>query len=106
MDAISFVLGVKTGVLRGNNLRELIRRDISSEYSKITAFVELVYQLNDNEELILKRTILPKGNSEYRINNKVVKEEEYEKKIKDLGIVIKARNFLVFQVIIIIFFFF
>ena len=31
MDAISFVLGVKTGVLRGSNLREMLYVNVDSE---------------------------------------------------------------------------
>lgn len=39
------------------------------------------------------------SSSEYRINNKVVGLSEYSEELEKLGILIKARNFLVFQVI-------
>lgn len=38
------------------------------------------------------------GSSEYKINNKVVQLHEYSEELEKLGILIKARNFLVFQV--------
>lgn len=38
------------------------------------------------------------SSSEYRINNKVVSLPEYSDELEKLGILIKARNFLVFQV--------
>ena len=37
------------------------------------------------------------GSSEYKINNKVVQLHEYSEELEKLGILIKARNFLVFQ---------
>lgn len=41
---------------------------------------------------------VPGSSSEYRINNKVVGLPEYSEELEKLGILIKARNFLVFQV--------
>ncbi|XP_061469779.1 structural maintenance of chromosomes protein 1A-like isoform X2 [Rhineura floridana] len=42
--------------------------------------------------------IIRKGSSsEYKINNKVVQLSEYSEELEKLGILIKARNFLVFQ---------
>lgn len=38
------------------------------------------------------------SSSEYRINSKVVSLPEYSEELEKLGILIKARNFLVFQV--------
>lgn len=38
------------------------------------------------------------GVSEYRIDNKMVSAEEYNSRLEALGIIVKARNFLVFQV--------
>lgn len=43
-------------------------------------------------------TCLVGGSSEYKINNKVVQLHEYSEELEKLGILIKARNFLVFQV--------
>ena len=38
------------------------------------------------------------SSSEYRVNNKVVPGQEYTERLAVLGVLIKAKNFLVFQV--------
>ncbi|XP_018491893.2 structural maintenance of chromosomes protein 1 [Raphanus sativus] len=99
MDAISFVLGVRTGQLRGSQLKDLIYAfdDREKEQRGRRAFVRLVYLLDDGVELRFTRTITSSGGSEYRIDNRVVNLEEYNGKLKSIGILVKARNFLVFQ---------
>ncbi|XP_039020328.1 structural maintenance of chromosomes protein 1-like [Hibiscus syriacus] len=99
MDAISFVLGVRTGQLRGTQLRDLIYAfdDREKEQSGRRAFVRLVYQLAGGSELRFTRTILPTGGSEYQIDGSNVNWDEYNGKLRSLGILVKARNFLVFQ---------
>jgi len=42
--------------------------------------------------------ITPSGGSEYRIDSKVVSAVEYQQALEAHNILIKARNFLVFQV--------
>jgi structural maintenance of chromosome 1 len=44
-----------------------------------------------------QRTIRPNGSGDYRINNKVVTYKQYEDKLASIGVLVKARNFLVFQ---------
>ncbi|KAK8506157.1 hypothetical protein V6N13_002797 [Hibiscus sabdariffa] len=99
MDAISFVLGVRTGQLRGTQLRDLIYAfdDREKEQSGRRAFVRLVYQLAGGTKLRFTRTILPSGGSEYQIDGSNVNWDEYNGKLRSLGILVKARNFLVFQ---------
>ncbi|KAL4367052.1 hypothetical protein GQ457_05G003340 [Hibiscus cannabinus] len=99
MDAISFVLGVRTDQLRGTQLRDLIYAfdDREKEQSGRRAFVRLVYQLAGGSELRFTRTILPSGGSEYQIDDSNVNWDEYNGKLRSLGILVKARNFLVFQ---------
>ncbi|KAJ0410155.1 hypothetical protein ATCC90586_008433 [Pythium insidiosum] len=85
MDAISFVLGVNSRQLRSNQLKDLIHKGPgASETSK--AYVTLVYEL-DADEI----------SGSYRINNDDVSFDDYQNKLKDIGILVKARNFLVFQ---------
>ncbi len=62
----------------------------------------MVYAVDDNEsnDVHFKRIVNAQGNSEYRINDKVVAWEDYDKKLKEINILVKARNFLVFQVTI------
>ncbi|XP_009766461.1 structural maintenance of chromosomes protein 1 [Nicotiana tabacum] len=99
MDAISFVLGVRTGQLRGAQLKDLIYAfdDREKEQRGRRAFVRLVYQLATGTEIQFTRTITGAGGSEYRIDGKVVNWDEYNAKLKSLDILVKARNFLVFQ---------
>lgn len=99
MDAISFVLGVRTGHLRGAQLKDLIYAydDREKEQKGRRAFVRLVYLLPDGSELQFTRAITSSGGSEYRIDGRAVNWDEYNARLKELGILVKARNFLVFQ---------
>lgn len=99
MDAISFVLGVRTGQLRGAQLKDLIYAfdDREKEQRGRRAFVRLVYQLATGAEIQFTRGITTAGASEYRIDGKAVNWDEYNTKLKSLDILVKARNFLVFQ---------
>ncbi|BBN00427.1 hypothetical protein Mp_1g29090 [Marchantia polymorpha subsp. ruderalis] len=99
MDAISFVLGVRSMQLRGAQLKDLIYAfdDREREQKGRKAFVKLVYLTGAKEELHFTRTITSAGTSEYRIDNRTVSWDDYNAKMKSLGILVKARNFLVFQ---------
>ncbi|KAF5482401.1 hypothetical protein F2P56_002975 [Juglans regia] len=99
MDAISFVLGVRTGQLRGAQLKDLIYAydDKEKDQKGRRAFVRLVYQLGNGSELHFTRTITSSGSSEYRVDGTTVTWDIYNAKLRDLGILVKARNFLVFQ---------
>lgn len=131
MDAISFVLGIKSSHLRSAHLRDLIyrgrvlRTDIeankaaageaatennqeddgnddpstqrSSRNDPKTAWVMAAYVNDDGEEQQWKRSITATGGSEYRINNKPVSANQYNAALEEENILIKAKNFLVFQ---------
>ncbi|KAH6810022.1 Structural maintenance of chromosomes family protein [Perilla frutescens var. frutescens] len=99
MDAISFVLGVRTGQLRGAQLRDLIYAFDDSEKQQRgrRAFVMLVFQRPDGVEIEFTRSITPAGSSEYRLGDRMVNWDEYNGELKSHGILVKARNFLVFQ---------
>ncbi|WVZ83418.1 hypothetical protein U9M48_030567 [Paspalum notatum var. saurae] len=102
MDAICFVLGVRSAHLRGAQLRDLIYKldDGDKEVAEgRRASVRLVYlQPNNQEELHFTRTITGgAGGSEYRIDGRLVTWDDYNAKLRSLGILVKARNFLVFQ---------
>ncbi|KAK6204949.1 RecF/RecN/SMC N terminal domain-containing protein [Scheffersomyces amazonensis] len=109
MDAISFVLGVKSSHLRSQNLKELIYRgrkinsnnsetnSLSSDEDPINAYVMAVYEKDDGEIIKLKRTISSNGIGDYKINDLSVTALNYSMVLKSENILIKARNFLVFQ---------
>nr|XP_023886387.1 structural maintenance of chromosomes protein 1-like isoform X2 [Quercus suber] len=99
MDAISFVLGARAGQLRGAHLKDLIYAfdDKEKEQKGRRASVRLVYQFANSSELHFTRIITSSGGSEYRIDGTTVTWDVYNAKLRDLGILVKARNFLVFQ---------
>eukprot|EP00954_Amorphochlora_amoebiformis_P029304 1392971-Amorphochlora_amoeboformis.AAC.2 len=110
MDAISFVLGVQTQQLRGAKLQDLVhlKEDEKGEETKRSAFVEIVfideeehlsterYADRDNEYRF-RRSIRADGTGSYSLNGKTVNAKRYQQILKKIGILVKARNFLVFQ---------
>ncbi|KAG6915096.1 hypothetical protein DXG01_013475 [Tephrocybe rancida] len=122
MDAISFVLGVKSAQLRSSQLKDLVYRgrrlgktkvEDGSEADAIVeedddgegegegtakkAWVLAVYQDADDKEWRFQRTISTTGASEYKLNNKVVTYSAYNAALISHNILVKAKNFLVFQ---------
>ncbi|EDV24924.1 uncharacterized protein TRIADDRAFT_25837 [Trichoplax adhaerens] len=97
MDAICFVLGEKTSNLRVRSVKNLIHGAPIHKPVSNKAQVTAVYTEEDETEIRFTRCIVGSG-TEYRINNKVIdKTIQYQEKLENLGISIKARNFLVFQ---------
>ena len=99
MDAISFILGVRSSQLRGAQLQDLIYvlDDREKEVGSRHAFVCLVYQLGNDSELQFTRTITDSGGSDYRIDGCIVTWDAYNSRLMSLGILVKALNFLIFQ---------
>lgn len=108
MDAISFVLGVRTNQLRGNQLRELLYSNSegnTEEDKPRRGLVNLVFVTEEGgEEIAFSRHIQPSSSdpeaahqSVYKINSKTVTWEAYSTKLGSFGILVKVRNFLVFQ---------
>ncbi|KAK3519331.1 hypothetical protein QTP70_024763 [Hemibagrus guttatus] len=96
MDAISFVLAEKTSNLRVKTLKDLIHGAPVGKPAANRACVSMVYCEDNGDERTFTRVIIG-ASSEYRIDNKVVGLSEYSEELEKLGILIKARNFLVFQ---------
>ena len=98
MDALSFVVGLRSSELRGKQLKDLIFRCSSDKGDEQrSASVALVFEC-DGEETIFKRSINSAGVGEYRINGRVVKAEAYAEKLDSLNIMTKAHTgFLVPQ---------
>ncbi|KAE8234045.1 hypothetical protein CF326_g913 [Tilletia indica] len=120
MDAISFVLGVKSSHLRSNQLRDLIYRgrrlasepaegqdqpedmdlsddDGDGEGTATKASVVAVYRDGRGIDHRFQRSITLTGGSEYRYNGRVVPHATYDSKLSSFNILVKAKNFLVFQ---------
>ena len=106
MDAISFVLGVHSSHLRSQNLKDMIYRSEAlrkgdettpSSRAPRRAYVTAVYETNQGRQVRFMRSINNNGQSEYRINDKVVQYTDYNKALEKENILVKAKNFLVFQ---------
>ena len=105
MDAISFVLGIRARHLRSQELKDLIFKSDESQSMRTRACVTLVYDIAEGEvdnmdegdELKFTRIVSPSGVGSYRINDREVTWDDYDKTLRSIGILVKARNFLVFQ---------
>jgi len=121
MDAISFVLGVNSSQLRSSHLVDLINRKSDTEIATQTisnstsrgkrgnsrmvkeqgalkATVAAYYLKSDGtKEIIFSRSVNSTGVSEYKVNGAAVPFSEYNDILEAENVLIKARNFLVFQ---------
>ena len=137
MDAISFVLGVKSSQLRSDKLKDMVYRgrvirdarvnadgtvteaadgedaanghangdtqedgntqSSSQRNDPKNAWVKAVFEDDADQTHEWQRTITSSGASEYRINNRQVSQKQYNDALEEHGILVKARNFLVFQ---------
>jgi structural maintenance of chromosome 1 len=127
MDAISFVLGVKSAQLRSTQLKDLVYRgrkaaeaedgmEVDEETQETqtqdeasrTAFVIAVYEDDKGKEWNFKRSyvwilggaddrINVAGASTYHLNSRAVPWNAYNQQLEKFNILVKAKNFLVFQ---------
>ncbi|KAF5389616.1 hypothetical protein D9757_004216 [Collybiopsis confluens] len=119
MDAISFVLGVKSAQLRSSQLKDLVYRgrrlgkddaedsiavdeeedeeEGEGEGTAKKAWVSAVYVDAQEKEWIFQRTISTTGASEYKLNTRTVTYAAYNAALVSHNILVKAKNFLVFQ---------
>jgi structural maintenance of chromosome 1 len=98
MDAISFVLGVRSAQLRSQQLADLIYRPPGENDPRPTkASVRAIYMTSEGDEIHFTRRITAAGGSDYLINERVVTFNQYTKTLQKENILVKARNFLVFQ---------
>lgn len=106
MDAISFVLGIRGSQLRSVDLKDLIYSETamhedrdknitkdSPSRASVTAVIEDV----KHSEHRFQRTVTANGSSEYRYNGRITTQNTYMGKLEQLNILVKTRNFLVFQ---------
>jgi structural maintenance of chromosome 1 len=138
MDAISFVLGVKSSQLRSDKLKDMVYRGRIIRDARVNAdgtvteagaeengdtnghangdtqengesqtstqrndpqnaWVKAVFEDDAEQTHDWQRTITSSGASEYRINNRQVTQKQYGEALEEHSILVKARNFLVFQ---------
>ncbi|XP_005040151.1 PREDICTED: structural maintenance of chromosomes protein 1B isoform X1 [Ficedula albicollis] len=96
MDAVSFAMCEKTSNLRVKSVRELIHGAHVGKPVSSTASVKMVYCEEDGEEKTFSRVI--RGScSEFLFNDTSVSRSAYISELEKVGILVKARNCLVFQ---------
>ncbi|XP_067554463.1 structural maintenance of chromosomes protein 1B isoform X2 [Pseudorca crassidens] len=96
MDALSFVMGEKIANLRVKTIQELIHGAHIGKPVSSSASVKIVYVEESGEEKTFARTIRG-GCSEYCFNDSPVSRSAYITELEKIGIIVKARNCLVFQ---------
>ncbi|XP_021543484.1 structural maintenance of chromosomes protein 1B isoform X2 [Neomonachus schauinslandi] len=96
MDALSFVMGEKTANLRVKNIQELIHGAHIGRPVSSSASVKIVYVEESGEEKTFTR-IIRGGCSEFYFDDNPVSRSVYIAELEKIGIIIKARNCLVFQ---------
>lgn len=92
MDALSFVLGVQSRQLRSVQLKDLVYRQQNLHCSVILSYEDP----DSNEETKYSRSII-NGSSVYAVNDETMSRSQYEEALAQIGVLVKARNFLVFQ---------
>ncbi|NXQ55534.1 SMC1B protein, partial [Anthoscopus minutus] len=96
MDAVSFVMCEKTSNLRVKSVGELIHGAHVGKPVSSTASVKIVYCEEDGEEKTFSRVI--RGScSEFLFNDKSISRSAYVSELEKVGILVKARNCLIFQ---------
>jgi structural maintenance of chromosome 1 len=103
----SSLSGVRTNQLRGSQLQELLYKNSegsTEEDRPRRGMVKLVFVTELSEQVSFSRHIQPSTSepdaphlSYYKINDKTVTWETYSSKLSSFGVLVKVRNFLVFQ---------
>ncbi|XP_072949682.1 structural maintenance of chromosomes protein 1A [Epargyreus clarus] len=96
MDAVSFVMGEKTSLLRVKRLSDLIHGASINKPVSRSASVTATFILEDMTEKQFQRSVIGQS-SEHKIDGQSVSVSTYLAELEKLGINVKAKNFLVFQ---------
>ncbi|XP_026761933.2 structural maintenance of chromosomes protein 1A [Galleria mellonella] len=96
MDAVSFVMGEKTSLLRVKRLSDLIHGASINKPVSRSASVTATFVLEDMTEKQFQRSVIGQS-SEHKIDGHSVSVSNYLAELEKLGINVKAKNFLVFQ---------
>ncbi|CAH2095819.1 unnamed protein product [Euphydryas editha] len=96
MDAVSFVMGEKTSLLRVKRLSDLIHGASINKPVSRSASVTATFILEDMTEKQFQRSVIGQS-SDHKIDGQSVSVSQYLSELEKLGINVKAKNFLVFQ---------
>uniref|UniRef100_A0A3B5KX13 SMC hinge domain-containing protein n=1 Tax=Xiphophorus couchianus TaxID=32473 RepID=A0A3B5KX13_9TELE len=98
MDALSFAIGERVASLRVKHLRDLVHGAHVGKPVSDTARVALRFLNDDEIETVFSRTITG-DSSAYHINGSHVSHAKYIEELEKIGIVTKAQNCVVFQML-------
>merc|ERR1719361_114626 len=99
MDAISFVMGEKTTMLRVKRLTDLIHGASVGRPISNRACVTAIFEVETEQGPVQKkftRSIIS-GSTDHKIDGNHVSPKDYLSELEQIGINAKAKNFLVFQ---------
>ncbi|KAL3853466.1 hypothetical protein ACJMK2_017002 [Sinanodonta woodiana] len=97
MDAISFVLGEKTSNLRVKRLSDLIHGAPIGQPAASRASVSAIYMDAETKKETVFTRIISGSSSDHKINGKAVSSQDYNTELETIGVLVKSKNFLVFQ---------
>merc|ERR1719195_1845670 len=99
MDAISFVMGEKTTLLRVKRLTDLIHGASVGKPISTRASVTAIFEIEMDHSVVEKTFTrsIQGASADHKINNETVSASHYLKELEKLGINVNAKNFLVFQ---------
>lgn len=97
MDAISFVLGEKTSNLRVKRMSDLIHGAPVGKPAANKASVNAVYVNSVNGEETHFTRVIHGSSSDHKVNGKIVSAQDYANELEKIGVLVKSKNFLVFQ---------
>jgi len=100
MDAISFVMGEKTNLLRVKRLPDLIHGASVGKPISNKASVSAIFEIeSSNGEIVEKKFTrsISGPSADHKIDKASVTPKEYLSELEKIGINAKAKNFLVFQ---------
>ncbi|XP_062856849.1 structural maintenance of chromosomes protein 1B [Trichomycterus rosablanca] len=96
MDALGFVMGERASSLRVKHTKDLIHGAHIGKPVSNTASVTMRFCNEKDKETTFSRTISG-DSSEYRVDGRQVTLAKYTGELEKIGIIVKARNCLVFQ---------
>merc|ERR1719445_1206575 len=99
MDAISFVMGEKTNLLRVKRLSDLIHGASVGKPIANKASVAAIFEIETETGTVEKKFTrsISGASADHKIDNANVAPKEYLAELEKIGINAKAKNFLVFQ---------
>eukprot|EP00754_Rhynchopus_humris_P037927 Rhum_TRINITY_DN20631_c0_g1::Rhum_TRINITY_DN20631_c0_g1_i1::g.171651::m.171651/K06636/SMC1; structural maintenance of chromosome 1 len=98
MDAISFVLGIKTANMRAAQLKDLVYSvSAPGAVTPSKAIVRLRFVTSTGKHLLFERSVTSSGTATYYVDGKAAPWTKYEEILRSQNILASTRNCLIFQ---------